>query len=471
MTRVRNWLRWHWATVPLLLAPAHAQARIGLPAPALPVALPGGAEPALQGEQTPRATVIAFHVSTAAAAIDGDALRALQARHGREHVGVVVVVPEAGAELPEGLRDLPVGVDQGSAVRAGWLGDEPDVTASVFVVARGDIVWAGRPEHGLPAAVAAAVEGSSDPRQAAELLARRQFLVDGFDDAEGAAAVRDAQWILDRCPTDGVAWGLRYLAESEKLVDGKAAAATAAAAGAALAGDPRALGTFADLALRGDRRNRTLPGLVAEPLAAAAKAFPNDLRVQLAWLRALVYGGRSRDVGRAAHLLAKKVRDHAPAALEFVDILTQDEPAAVHRDLCEQALQRAERPGADARLLTAARYAIARRCAGDLAAAKAIADPYMDAHGARVVLNNDAWYFMTELPTRGRFDVFALALVERMLEQKDAMEYFEFDTAALAMYLAGRVDAAIELQQAAIDKGGKDNEAYVQRLERYQAAK
>ncbi len=56
-----------------------------------------------------------------------------------------------------------------------------------------------------------------------------------------------------------------------------------------------------------------------------------------------------------------------------------------------------------------------------------------------------------------------------MLEQKEGMDYFEFDTAALAMFLVGRFAEAVSLQETAIEKGGKGNPEYTERLNRYKA--
>jgi hypothetical protein len=142
----------------------------------------------------------------------------------------------------------------------------------------------------------------------------------------------------------------------------------------------------------------------------------------------------------------------------------------VHKDLATIALDKAAASGAEPRLLTAARYGVAVRCANDAEAGKALLEGYLKDTENRVSINNDAWYFMTQLPTMGRYDVFAAGLAERMLEQKEGMDSFEFDTAALAMFLTGRFAEAVALQQTALDKGGKGNPEYRERLERYQAA-
>src|SRR5690606_17489169 len=112
------------------------------------------------------------------------------------------------------------------------------------------------------------------------------------------------------------------------------------------------------------------------------------------------------------------------------------------------------------RLLAAARYTVALRCAANEQAARTIMTVYLKDQGMRVGINNDSWYLMTQLPTMGRYDWFAVGLVERMLEEREAMDYFEFDTTALAMFLVGRVGDAVELQSEAIKQGGKGNAEY-----------
>ena len=125
--------------------------------------------------------------------------------------------------------------------------------------------------------------------------------------------------------------------------------------------------------------------------------------------------------------------------------------------------------GAPERLVAASRYVVALRCAEDRAAARAHLDRYLGAQDELYGLNNDAWALLTEMDTMGRFDWFAVGLVERMLEDRGAMSYFEFDTAALAMFLVGRVSDAVELQETALKQGGRQEAAYRDRLVRYRA--
>src|SRR5262249_53239840 len=83
-------------------------------------------------------------------------------------------------------------------------------------------------------------------------------------------------------------------------------------------------------------------------------------------------------------------------------------------------------------------------------------------------LNNDAWYLIVRPETMGRFDTLALAQCEEMQRQEgEGMTYGNKDTVALAMFVNGKVDAAIELQTVAT-AASQNDPRYVGRLTRYQ---
>ncbi|MCA8973668.1 MAG: hypothetical protein KDC98_03055, partial [Planctomycetes bacterium] len=197
----------------------------------------------------------------------------------------------------------------------------------------------------------------------------------------------------------------------------------------------------------------------------ATAAAPNDVQVQLAYLRALVGAGLQRQVGRQAMVQKKLALASGRTSLVFAEILTHDAMPAVHAILCEEALAKAEAGGVDGRQLSALRYVVQARCAEDAKAAKATMDDYVQHLNSTI--NDDCWYFMTRLPTMGRFDWFAAALADRMLEDRPNMGYHEFDTAALAKFLAGKVGEAVELQETSIRQGAQGNAEYAERLERY----
>jgi hypothetical protein len=291
-----------------------------------------------------------------------------------------------------------------------------------------------------------------------------------FDSIVGAAAKTQLVPILSHAPHDGRAQALAYLAAAIKQHDAEAAFAQRQMAVGQLANESRPLAEFADLAMRGNPKSRELAVELAAALVPATAAAPNDPQVQLAYLRALVLSRKSRQVGRQSMLTRKLVFRRASTCVSYCEILTQDEMPQIHRDLCEQAILKAKELGCPPRQLTALRYVVQKRCAEDDEAAKATLDAYVTELGGRDLINNDCWYFMTELGTVGRHDGFAAALADKMLEERKQMDSAEFDTAALAMFLAGRTGKAVELQELALAKGAMGNAEYVERLERYRAA-
>lgn len=89
-------------------------------------------------------------------------------------------------------------------------------------------------------------------------------------------------------------------------------------------------------------------------------------------------------------------------------------------------------------------------------------------------LNSAAWDLMTDKETAGKFDELALAMTRRMPLADDnarrRMHPNYLDTAALAHFLNGEVEQAIQLQQQAIARGGNGDD-YRRRLRTYEAAR
>lgn len=424
---------------------------------------------AFADDEAPPGTVYAFYsLPSLAAAWQEDAsyLGSLQQRWRERGLRVVAVVagPLPGVERWQGCA---IAVDADGAVAGEWLGETPP--GHVVVVDRhGQVVFTGLPESGLVDAaerVLAGRQALAAERNAAYL--RRQ-LAQAFDDATAEVApLLEAS--LEHAPRDGFLYGLLYLVQATKANDAAAATAVMQRAIDALAAEARPLGAFADLALRGDLRRTGLGAALLPALRAAAAAAREDVAVQLALLRALVRVGDAREVGRHAMRIRKLTTSSWASSLDFATALTIDQDAPAHGDLATMAVDRAEALGAPARLITAARYGIARRCRQDHEQQQRLLEDYLRDTELRASINNDCWYLLTELPTMGRFDAFAVGLAERMLEQREAMDYFEFDTAALAMFAAGRVDEAVKLQEEAIERGGRGTPEYLERLCRYKA--
>jgi hypothetical protein len=297
----------------------------------------------------------------------------------------------------------------------------------------------------------------------------RLELLESFDDAVGPATVAALRPIVATAPRDGLLSGLLYLTLATKSNDSDAAETWLVQATKQLVDEPRPLAVFADLVLRGRTRCDAALATLLEPLAEAAKAAKSDPVVQLTYLRALVMAGNGREAGRQAMRSRKLVMQTAEGCLDYAMLLARDANPEIHSDLAQHALDTAAKLSANKRLLAAGRYIVALRCAANEEAAEGVMTVYLKDQGMHLSLNNDSWYLMTRLPTMGRYDWFAVGLVERMLEKQSSMDYFEFDTAALAMFLVGRVADAVELQELAIEKGGKGSTEYEERLARYKA--
>ncbi|MBX3461723.1 MAG: hypothetical protein KF830_01015 [Planctomycetes bacterium] len=456
----------------LAVAPLAAQVAPGDQAPAAAWRTWIQGEPVVLGDDArPRCAVFVFCTRRPAAAHeDADYLRLLQQRfadRGGVVVAVVAEVPERRAELQQAWAGCRIAVDQGLATSVAWLGRESAPGHLVVLDRQGVVRFVGLAEAGLVDAVERTLAGTQVPAAERAAAGQRLEARHGFDDAEAEALVAQCEALVAHAPRDGLAQGLLYAALATRLGSPLRALRARDAAIPLLAAEPRPLAAFADVALRSDPHDQALARALAAPLAAAAAAAPGDPVVQLAHLRALVRVGDSREVGRRAMRLQKHLHA-ADRCLDFVAVLAGDAEAAVHRDLAGRLLERAEQSGADARDLAAARYAVARRCLEDAAAARRVLDAYLQGTDEGSI-NNDCWYLMTDLRTMGRCDWFAAGLAERMLERQESMQSHEFDTAALALFLVGRAAEAVALQERAIALGGNSPD-YQQRLRRYQAA-
>ncbi|MCB9876497.1 MAG: hypothetical protein H6835_02755 [Planctomycetes bacterium] len=234
----------------------------------------------------------------------------------------------------------------------------------------------------------------------------------------------------------------------------------------ALADDPVATTTFVDLVQRGDRFDPEVAKKLAMAMAPAAAAAPDGRFTQLVYLRALLRAGQDRLAGRLAATLPKKLDQRPYELLVLAETLTDLSAGAMYAEVAERAVQRAETLGADAQWVVAARHKCLTRAGRPEEAARLMAQ-HRGTNTSVSTLNNDCWYMMVRPDTMGRFDTYALAQADEMWRQDgDGMSAGNKDTVALAFFLNGRIERAIELQSAAAQANGNDPE-YVGRLTRY----
>lgn len=409
----------------------------------------------------------------ASARADASAFAALRAAHPNGNVVCVVVADAPCAELAA-LADRPLRLDPdhtlatdlGMAVGPTGLGDPAGPDLAV-VDAHGRLWFRGDFGSG----VADAIRNLASGRFAAELAQQHERLHQSFDnllDEPPEATSAALEQVLDAYPSDGVLWSALVLIR-EAHGDGDADR-TLDRALAVLATHATGLHTAADILMRSSVRPQRMAEKFAVALRRAVKRHPDDPRLQLAGLRAALLRPESSD----AMVLAARVRpllgDHLDLLLDYISVLTGTDAAPQFRDLAEQALQHASQFGADPARLTAARCAVALRCAGDPARAAEEFAAFAETLGPETPENDLCWRLLTSPRHVGRHDPFAALLAERMLRHGDALSAPEYDTAALAMFRIGRVQRAVELQELALQKGGRGDADYERRLLRYRAA-
>ena len=236
----------------------------------------------------------------------------------------------------------------------------------------------------------------------------------------------------------------------------------------ALATEPWALAVFADLVLRGDHNDPSFARELAMALTPVAASAPDNPFVQLTQLRALLRAGQDKLAGRMLSATGKLCAGDARNQVLYAETLMEGNEPAPYRALAERALDAAAAAGGDPRWIAAARHKVLVRSGAPAEDCDKLMADFRSATGIDGgQLNNDAWYMMVRPETMGRFDSYALAQCEEMKRQEgDSMSYGNKDTLALALFLNGKVQEAVELETAAMAAANNDPQ-YVGRLTRF----
>lgn len=236
----------------------------------------------------------------------------------------------------------------------------------------------------------------------------------------------------------------------------------------ALGNDAVPMAIFVDLVLRGDRNDPQLARRLTMAMAPVAAGASDGPFTQLVYLRALLRDGQERLAGRISATLPKRIAGRSNLQLIFAETLMESRNPMAHRDAAERAIKTAEANGGARKWVYAARHKLLKRCQENKAA-----EQLMDEYRAKNLgsgFNNDAWYLIVQPQTMGRFDSMALAQCEEMMRVDKNIDYGSMDTVALAHFVNGNLQKAIELEAPATQQSGNDP-AYVARLARYQATK
>ena len=391
-------------------------------------------------------------------------LEDLQARYGERGVTIAVLLPdEAAKALAAASPRFVVGTHDNAV---------PTDAPAMLLLCRGtsDDLFAPAALDGVVDAFDRALAGDGTEQLTTDDQALQQLLARV---ADGGPFGELAKASLQAWPHSGRAHAAAVLCHwwcEGDLAAGRAAVDTGLEA---LANDAVPLTVFADLVLRGDRQDREIAKRIAVAIAPAAAAAPDGAFTQLVHLRALLRAGQDRLAGRLAATLPKRLAGRAADLLVFAETLMEADAPAPLRDAAIKAIAEAERLDAgipDKRWPWAARHKVLVRC-GDTDAAAKLMEEYRAQDVASFSLNNDAWYLMVQPVSMGRFDTLALAQCEEMLRVEGAgIDYNSKDTTALACYLNGQLERAIEMQTEVV-KVARGTDTYAARLRRFEATR
>jgi len=366
----------------------------------------------------------------------------------REHPKVTVLVPDPGDENA---------IDHFTECADGL----------VLVCTGADLCYSSHTVDGIDDALRCLTqEGGGNGARRRELQNLRrlpQLITDVIDGGNLDSATASCLKALPNCGRAHAARVLYYWWSEGNL---EAAEQTARSSLAQLKAQRVPLLAFADLVLRGGHNSPQLAKEIADALAPFGQRHPRAVRDQLVYLRALLHaGGQHRTAGRIIATLPKLLRDKPLEQLLFVETLMDSETPHAYRDLAEAILAKAARDPKLERWVFCARHKILTRC-GDPKAAEKLMVAYRTSVVGQGDLNNDAWYLMVEPQTLGRFNTLALAQTLAMKKLfGDGLAANNRDTLALALFLNGKYDEALEQQRLCV-KAHKQR-TFLSRLRRY----
>ena len=247
---------------------------------------------------------------------------------------------------------------------------------------------------------------------------------------------------------------LGYLARLELGKRRDEANAVALKSLATLGDSPLQLVRFVDKALFVDARtNEYQMALMA--LTPIAKAGRSVAMVRIAHLRALDGCGNTMGAVTASADLVKDLGEKQDELLDVAEAICDLKFGDPLGDVALRAVDEYLKNWPNARRAILIKYRVLSDLLHRRSQAKAIGLEILD-HFILKGLNASVFNLMTQRPTAGRYRRLALLGAELMIERRN-LAGFEWDTVALANYLNGRIDKAIEYQRLAIKRDPSDS--------------
>jgi uncharacterized protein len=247
---------------------------------------------------------------------------------------------------------------------------------------------------------------------------------------------------------------LNYLAILELAKNRGEARAAATKSIAVLGSSPLELVRFVDKALFADPTvNEYQMALMA--LTPIAKAGRSIAEVRIAHLRALDGCGNTMQAVSSSERLIEELGAATEDLLGVAEAICDLRFGVPLGDVALAAINAYVKDWPESEYVMRVRYRVLRDLQRDRDGARALGKRIIGGLGP-ANLNGWVWKLLTERPLAGRYHRLALVGAERMVERGN-LQGFECDTVALAKFLNGRIDEAIEYQRRAIKLSPNDS--------------
>lgn len=264
---------------------------------------------------------------------------------------------------------------------------------------------------------------------------------------------------------------VRYLALLELAEDRQRARMAAVQSTKALGAHPAALAAFVDKALfvAPQANEYQLAVLALTPVIGDART---DVDVRIAHIQALLGCGKNREAFVTNKDIVKEFADDPQALLRIAWGICDAENAISLAPLARRAFDR----GIAGRERSPQDLVLEFRILNDLEGNPRAAAPVAEAVLTKVAqdgggLNNWIWYLMVRRQSRGKVDSIALPAAEKMIESGEADSWTSADTVALAFFVNGKLDRALDYQERAVKMAaGAASPGMLRRLEIFRAA-
>ncbi len=363
--------------------------------------------------------------------------------------------------------------DNAGATARTYLGKQAGKLPRAFLINHhGLIAWVGDPRRGLYAPLHQAIAIAKDKELLEQLRTAGPMLSQAQARRNYKAVLDITKDLIEIGARNSAPWVYRFRAYRDQKKDSQRAKETAVAALKDLALRPTQLVEFANQCLLQERDNFYYYQITLMALTPVAHQEPKNVRVQIAFARALAGCGNIKQAtavaGRVVPFLGKNPKELKHYAEQLSNAhhpqpFAKTALAAIDRVLGLQ--------GASGALLKI-KYRILRVGMGDSQAARKIGEQIIrPMQNNNSSLNTFAWDLLTEEPDKGKFSDLALIATDTMEENGQAITYYMLDTIALAKFENGFIDEAIDFQRRAIAGGGSGDADYLRRMKMYKAAK